>query len=101
MYSMEEDALVVGGVDAHADTHHAAALDERGALLATNSFPTTTPGYRELAGLAERLRRDRRDRSRVDRLVCSFVGALSTRARHRTRRGQPATRPHSPACRQE
>jgi transposase len=48
MYSMEEDALVVGGVDAHADTHHAAARGQRGALLATQSFPTTTPGYREL-----------------------------------------------------
>jgi transposase len=49
MHSMtQEDTLVVGGVDAHADTHHAAALDQRGALLSTNSFPTTTPGYREL-----------------------------------------------------
>jgi transposase len=44
----QQDTLVVGGVDAHADTHYAAALDERGALLATQSFPTTTPGYREL-----------------------------------------------------
>ena len=45
-----EDTLVVGGVDAHADTHHAAALDQRGALLATASFPTTTPGYAQLLG---------------------------------------------------
>ncbi len=46
MHSMNEQDLVavVGGVDAHADTHHAAALDQRGALLATESFPTTTPG---------------------------------------------------------
>lgn len=43
-----EGTLVVGGVDAHADAHHAAALDQRGALLATESFPTTTPGYRAL-----------------------------------------------------
>ena len=49
MHSMtQEDTLVVGGVDAHADTHHVAALDQRGALLSTNSFPTTTSGYREL-----------------------------------------------------
>ncbi len=49
MHSMkQEDALVVGGVDAHADAHYAAALDERGALLSTKSFPTTTAGYREL-----------------------------------------------------
>jgi transposase len=49
MHSMtQEDTLVVGGVDAHADTHQVAALDQRGALLSTNSFPTTTPGYRQL-----------------------------------------------------
>ncbi len=51
MHSMkQQEALVGGGADAHADTHHAAALGERGALLATKSFPTTTPGYRELLG---------------------------------------------------
>jgi transposase len=49
MHSMtQENTLVIGGVDAHADTHHAAALDQRGALLATKSFPTTTSGYRQL-----------------------------------------------------
>jgi transposase len=44
----QETTLVVGGIDAHADSHHAAALDQRGALLGTKSFPTTTPGYRQL-----------------------------------------------------
>jgi transposase len=44
----QEDRLVIGGVDAHADAHHVAALDERGALLGVESFPTTTPGYRGL-----------------------------------------------------
>jgi len=49
MHSMtQQDTVVVGGVDAHADTHHAAALDQRGALLSTNSFSTTTSGYRQL-----------------------------------------------------
>jgi transposase len=49
MHSMtQENTLVIGGVDAHADTHHAAALDQRGALLGTESFPTTTSGYRQL-----------------------------------------------------
>ena len=49
MHSMtQENTLVVGGVDAHADTHHAAVLDQRGALLSTKSFPTTTSGYRQL-----------------------------------------------------
>ena len=49
MHSMtQQHTLVVGGVDAHADAHHAAVLDRRGALLSTKSFPTPTPGYREL-----------------------------------------------------
>jgi transposase len=42
------ETVVVGGVDAHADTHHAAALDERGALLGSAGFATTTDGYGEL-----------------------------------------------------
>jgi transposase len=51
MHSMTQDRpLVVGGVDSHADTHHIAALDQRGGLLATKSFPTTTPGYAQLLG---------------------------------------------------
>lgn len=33
------------GVDTHKDIHVAAALDARGALLGTESFPTTTVGY--------------------------------------------------------
>jgi len=49
MHSMNQDStIVVGGVDSHADTHHVAALDQRGALLDTEAFPTTTPGYRRL-----------------------------------------------------
>lgn len=49
MHSMtQNDARVVGGVDAHADAHHVAVLDQRGALLSTKSFPATTPGYRQL-----------------------------------------------------
>lgn len=49
VHSMKhQDTLVIGGVDSHADTHHAAALDQRGALLARKGFLTTTPGYREL-----------------------------------------------------
>ena len=36
---------VTGGVDAHTDTHDAAALDERGRLLGTQTFSTTgSPG---------------------------------------------------------
>lgn len=49
MQIMNEDTRrVIGGVDAHADTHHAAALDDRGVLLGTKSFPVSASGYREL-----------------------------------------------------
>jgi transposase len=49
MHSMtQQSTLVVGGVDSRAETRHAAALDERGVLLATKSFPTTRSGYRLL-----------------------------------------------------
>ena len=43
-----QETLVIGGVDAHADTHQVAALNERGALLGSDGFPTTAWGYREL-----------------------------------------------------
>jgi transposase len=43
-----QETLVVGGVAAHADSHHAAALDERGALLGSEGFATTSDGYGEL-----------------------------------------------------
>lgn len=50
MHSMtqEQDPVVIGGVDAHADTHHAAALDARGALLDTRQFAATSAGYEQL-----------------------------------------------------
>jgi transposase len=44
----DDEMVVIGGVDAHADTHEAAALDERGALLATATFATTFAGYAAL-----------------------------------------------------
>jgi transposase len=58
MHSMTQDRpLIVGGVDSHADSHHVAALDQRGGLLGTASFPTTTPGYAQaldwLSGFGE------------------------------------------------
>jgi transposase len=39
---------VIGGVDTHADVHVAAACDEIGTVLGTESFPTTAAGYRQL-----------------------------------------------------
>ncbi len=44
---------VTGGVDAHADTHHVAALDERGRLLGTRTFTTDLAGQRALLGWLE------------------------------------------------
>jgi transposase len=49
MHSMNQDLRrVIGGVDSHADTHQAAALDDRGRLLGTKSFAVSAAGYREL-----------------------------------------------------
>ena len=41
---------VVGGVDTHADTHVAAAVDGNGGLLGIESFPASETGYEELLG---------------------------------------------------
>ena len=43
-------AAVTGGVDTHADTHVAAALDPVGGLLGVAEFPATTAGYARLLG---------------------------------------------------
>ena len=49
MLSMNQEVRrVIGGVDSHADAHHAAALDERGRLLGTKSYAVSAAGYREL-----------------------------------------------------
>jgi transposase len=39
---------VIGGVDTHGDTHHAAIIDTLGRELADRQFPTTISGYRDL-----------------------------------------------------
>src|SRR3984893_4225403 len=41
---------ITGGVDTHADTHVAAALDPVGGLLGVAEFPATTAGYARLLG---------------------------------------------------
>ena len=47
--TMVEDACVItGGVDTHADTHVAAALDPLGGLLGVREFPATAAGYADL-----------------------------------------------------
>jgi len=39
---------VIGGVDTHGKTHHAAAIDRVGVLLGDQEFPATAAGYRAL-----------------------------------------------------
>ena len=41
---------ITGGVDTHADTHVAAALDPVGGLLGVREFPATAAGYASLLG---------------------------------------------------
>src|SRR5207245_2925215 len=41
---------ITGGVDTHADTHVAAALDPVGGLLGVREFPVTAAGYAGLLG---------------------------------------------------
>ena len=43
-----ETRAVTGGVDTHADTHMAAALDPVGGLLGVHEFPATAAGYGRL-----------------------------------------------------
>jgi transposase len=43
----ESTRRVTGGVDTHRDVHVVCALDERGAELGVESFPTTPAGYRQ------------------------------------------------------
>jgi transposase len=57
---------VIGGVDAHIDSHHVVALDEQGRVLGDAAFPATVSGY-----------------GRLHRWLCGFgeirlVGAEST-----------------------
>jgi len=48
-----QDVHVTVGVDAHADVHVAAALDQLGRLLGTHSAATTPAGYAALVRWAE------------------------------------------------
>ncbi len=43
---VDEARLVTGGVDTHADTHMAAALDRVGGLLGVQEFPASPAGMR-------------------------------------------------------
>jgi hypothetical protein len=45
---VDEARAVTGGVDTHADSHMAAALDRIGGLLGVQEFPATPDGYARL-----------------------------------------------------
>jgi transposase len=40
--------VVIGGVDTHGRTHHAAVIDHTGRLLGDRQFPADRVGYRQL-----------------------------------------------------
>jgi transposase len=40
--------VVIGGVDTHGRTHHAAVIDQQGRLLGDREFPADSGGYRQL-----------------------------------------------------
>ena len=48
MTNIAEACEVYAGVDTHADTHHAAVIDQNGKHLADAQFPTTPAGYAAL-----------------------------------------------------
>jgi len=48
MTIVEDTRVITGGVDTHADTHVAAALDPLGGLLGVREFPATAAGYADL-----------------------------------------------------
>jgi transposase len=48
MTIVEDTHAITGGVDTHADTHVAAALDPLGGLLGVREFPATAAGYADL-----------------------------------------------------
>src|SRR3974390_2267377 len=48
MTMLEATRAVVGGIDTHGEAHVAAALDEVGGLLGTESFGANGPGYEDL-----------------------------------------------------
>lgn len=60
--------VVVIGIDTHADTHTAAAVDELGRILGTVEFPATPAGYRRLMAWARTL-------GRVERAGVEGTGA--------------------------
>ncbi len=75
------DLVVTGGVDTHQDLHVAAALDQLGRVLGTQSFPTTLAGYRQLHRWLASF-------GQLDKVGVEGTGSYgSALARHLTREG--------------
>ncbi len=51
---VDHDRIVYGGVDTHKEFHVAAAVDDVGRILGTETFPATAAGYRRLERWLER-----------------------------------------------
>jgi transposase len=49
-HTRKRTRMVVGGVDTHGRTHHAAVIDQQGRLLGDREFPADSGGYRQLLG---------------------------------------------------
>ncbi len=67
----DEEALVVLGVDTHADTHVAVALDVLGRRLGHKTVPSTEAGYAALVAWAEEF--GALDRAGVEGHRCTYV----------------------------
>lgn len=62
---------IIGGVDTHTATHHAALIDLNARLLADAQFPATPAGYAAMLGWMRR-------RGRIDKVGVEGTGAYGT-----------------------
>jgi transposase len=71
MHSMtQHPPIVVGDVDAHAEAHHLAVLDQRGTLLGSASFSANTRGYADALNWLEH-------HGRVDAVAVESTGSYA------------------------
>ena len=87
---------ITGGVDTHADTHVAAALDPVGGLLGVQEFPATAAGYARLLGWLGGFGTGVPGRDRGDRQLRRWPGPPRHGGRYPGRGGGPL-RPAGPA----
>ena len=70
MTSPPATCVITIGVDSYKDAHVAAAVDQLGRILATNSIPTTSQGFVQLQRWATRL-------GQVDRFGIEGTGSFA------------------------